>query len=258
MITTCYVSTSDIYNILPDEVRPRVFQLPVRISKSIRKDMLIELHKYIPPNAYYHKDVLSELIVDEPMSGRANIRFKTWGLTLFAVKIDIIDKTYVLLSNMLYANTLKFLRRDTGIKKCVLSLNGMLLDESKELKDLLTRNVVNIFTTQNPNSETINKNSSKFATIYLIQTREFLSQECTIYKIGKTRDELSKRLGNYGKGGKVICTLPCNNDILDEKEQQLIQLFTINFKPCPEIGSEYFEGDCIKMTKLICNTLGMN
>ena len=60
--------------------------------------------------------------------------------------------------------------------------------------------------------------------IYLIQEREFLTQNSPIYKIGKSGQENCRRLNSYPKGSKLILCIEVQfNYYLVEKE--LIKLF---------------------------------
>lgn len=77
--------------------------------------------------------------------------------------------------------------------------------------------------------------------IYVIQVREFINSNESIYKVGKTTHTIQKRLSQYPKGSKVLHHFKVNNCHLSEKELlKHLRYKMINRK---DIGSEYFEGD---------------
>ena len=77
--------------------------------------------------------------------------------------------------------------------------------------------------------------------IYLIQEREFLTQNLPIYKIGKSNQENCRRLDSYPKGSKLILCIEVDNCDLIEKE--LIKKLENEFTRRKDIGNEYFEGN---------------
>lgn len=95
------------------------------------------------------------------------------------------------------------------------------------------------------------KKEEIFGTIYLIRTREFKNADKNIFKIGKTKNEPNKRLGNYGKGCELICAFAIKNECIDLGERVLIDIFKAKFLQKIEIGTEWFEGDLIEM----CSTI---
>ena len=53
--------------------------------------------------------------------------------------------------------------------------------------------------------------------IYLLQTRECIALNKSIYKIGKTKQSHCKRFNNYPKGSLLLFQMICNNcDILEK------------------------------------------
>jgi len=70
--------------------------------------------------------------------------------------------------------------------------------------------ILNEELTDSSNTNYKNKN------IYLIRTREFVNSNKEIYKIGKTSQELNKRISSYGKGCELLFTLNCDNYNLDK------------------------------------------
>ena len=77
--------------------------------------------------------------------------------------------------------------------------------------------------------------------VYLLQEREFIKSDENVFKIGRTTQEISKRLGGYPKGTKICCFNNVKNcffvEIILKKE------FKKKFKQRVDIGIEYFEGN---------------
>jgi len=83
--------------------------------------------------------------------------------------------------------------------------------------------------------------------IYLLQEREFIKTEESIYKIGKSKQENLKRITNYPNGTMLIFQILCND--CDSLEKKLLAIFRQKYEPMKEIGSEYFRGDYNLMIK---------
>jgi phage/plasmid-associated DNA primase len=83
--------------------------------------------------------------------------------------------------------------------------------------------------------------------IYLLQTREFITTNQNVYKIGKTTQENNARFNSYPKGSRLLFQIICNNCHNNEKE--IIKLFIGKYKQRKDIGYEYFEGDYKDMIK---------
>jgi hypothetical protein len=81
--------------------------------------------------------------------------------------------------------------------------------------------------------------------IYLLQEREFIRLNENVYKIGKTKQENVERLKSYPKGSSLVIMLECVN--CDKAEHSLINIFKSKFRQRTDIGTEYFEGNKIKM-----------
>lgn len=92
--------------------------------------------------------------------------------------------------------------------------------------------------------------------IYLIHEREFLTQNLSIYKIGKTEQENLKRFNGYAKGYKIILYIKVFNCNLIEKN--LIKLLEEKFYKKKEYGNEYFEGDEYDICKYILYYIYLN
>lgn len=85
--------------------------------------------------------------------------------------------------------------------------------------------------------------------IYLLQTREFISLNQNVFKIGMTTKENNKRLNQYPKGSILIMQVLCKN--CKNMEKIIINKFKEIFKHRKDIGNEYFEGDYNKMIDII-------
>ena len=61
--------------------------------------------------------------------------------------------------------------------------------------------------------------------LYLLQTRESIKLNESIYKIGQTKQEGLKRFTQYPTGSELILHVKCDNCV--EKEKIIINLFKI-------------------------------
>jgi len=95
--------------------------------------------------------------------------------------------------------------------------------------------------------------------IYLLQLLHkryfFSTKEEYIYKIGKTKEENIKRIGNYENGSILVCQIKCND--CDKLEKVLITLFEEKYK-LQQLQNdmsyeEWFEGNCNDMIYDIYN-----
>lgn len=87
-----------------------------------------------------------------------------------------------------------------------------------------------------------------FEYVYLLQEREFINANKSIYKIGRTKQETTTRFRNYPKGTKLLLQRSCFDCVRCEKE--IIKRFKANrYICCKNIGNEYFEGDPKSMIK---------
>jgi len=89
--------------------------------------------------------------------------------------------------------------------------------------------------------------------IYLVKEREFIKTNENIYKIGRSKQENTKRFLQYPKGSELIIQARCIDCIKTEKI--LIELFKKEFIHRRDIGNEYFEGNDIKMQIMIHDLL---
>ena len=85
--------------------------------------------------------------------------------------------------------------------------------------------------------------------IYLIKEREFVINNQNIYKIGKTKQENTKRINSYPKGSSLLIQMICLD--CDKLETLLINIFEKKFINRLDIGREYFEGNYDEMVKTI-------
>ncbi len=85
--------------------------------------------------------------------------------------------------------------------------------------------------------------------IYLLIEREFVNLKMLIYKVGKSKQENTKRFKQYPKGSILYYQRICND--CDKLEKEIIKKFKIEFKQVKDIGNEYFEGNVNKMINII-------
>ena len=74
--------------------------------------------------------------------------------------------------------------------------------------------------------------------LYLIHTREFISTNKEIYKIGRSSN-IENRVRNYPNGSKILLAIINKNSIQCEKD--LIKKFKLTFTQKLLYGNEYFE-----------------
>lgn len=77
--------------------------------------------------------------------------------------------------------------------------------------------------------------------VYLLQEREFIKTNESVYKIGKTKQDLHKRFGGYPKGSNIIMTYNVSDS--DQTEREIIKVFDTKFKNRSDVGREYYEGN---------------
>ena len=169
------------------------------------------------------------------------------------IQVDNINRFFIFLDTILYVNALKFIKKEVNMCGKTLYFNEKIIDKDKDLRTLFPNDFVKLNSQVKIDSKTKETTHVCLGSIYLIRTREFLTQNLSIYKIGKTGNDISQRLGNYGKGGQVLFTIAVENSKIDEIEQKLIELFKTKFIQRIDIGSEYFEGDYKTMYKEIYN-----
>ena len=90
-----------------------------------------------------------------------------------------------------------------------------------------------------------------FGFIYLLQTRESVKCNESIYKIGKTTQDNLKRFQSYPNGSILFFHIYCFD--VNVVEKKLIEVFNSKFVNVPLYGYEYFEGDLDTMINTICS-----
>jgi hypothetical protein len=81
--------------------------------------------------------------------------------------------------------------------------------------------------------------------LYLVREREFAEKNEDVYKIGKTKQEVAKRMQGYPKDSELYVTICV--DSCDIRERELINLFKDKYNLRDDIGAEYFQGDAKSM-----------
>lgn len=230
-----------------------IYGLPKGSKKSLDSHIRNEFVKTVfTNNTIVHKDLISQIGIQldnasDPLNRFVYLELGNNMTSSFVVQIEGINRFYVFPSDMVCKKMINFLKKESANKSFLFKDNA--ISEQSFVKDVLEHRVVNVLKANNMDKSVKSKTKNSLGLIYLIQPREFLGT--SIYKIGKTRDELNKRLGNYGKGGNVICVLPFDNEKLDQIEKDIITKFNIVFINNPDIGTEYFTGDYKEMISII-------
>ena len=89
--------------------------------------------------------------------------------------------------------------------------------------------------------------------IYLLQEREFIKTNESVYKVGKTKQENLTRFYQYPKGSLLLQQSVCSN--CDLMEGNIIKIFKTKYIHRKDIGNEYFEGNWNDMKEDIDNCL---
>jgi hypothetical protein len=84
--------------------------------------------------------------------------------------------------------------------------------------------------------------------LYMLREREFLKTGEKIYKVGKTTQDLYKRISKYPKNSELI--LAIKFDDCHTAETELLKRARLQFTPRRDIGSEYFEAEEKELMKL--------
>lgn len=88
--------------------------------------------------------------------------------------------------------------------------------------------------------------------LYILKERQFITTCQEVYKIGQTTQDQQGSSLAKGKGMLIIQSI-CFNSL--DVHKRLIVAFSNNFIPRKDIGSEYFEGNCVKMLQLFIQYL---
>ena len=86
--------------------------------------------------------------------------------------------------------------------------------------------------------------------LYLIHTREFITLDKPIYRIGRGYD-VQKNVSKYPNGSNVLFLHICKNSILCETK--IIEIFRQTFKQETYYGNKYFSGDVYDMIDIMYN-----
>lgn len=93
-----------------------------------------------------------------------------------------------------------------------------------------------------------NQNDEGF--LYLIQEREFIRSNESVYKFGRTQN-VTKRLSQYPNNSKLWFSI--NTKAMRKSEKVLLNILKQQFKLRNDIGWEYFEGDKDAIAECIQN-----
>ena len=91
--------------------------------------------------------------------------------------------------------------------------------------------------------------------LYLIRTRACINSSESVYKVGRTSQALGKRLAGYDKGCEVIMAWPVPVTSLKDVESAAIGALRQHFHPRGDYGTEYFEGNHLRMVTCIGTVL---
>ena len=95
-----------------------------------------------------------------------------------------------------------------------------------------------------------------FEYIYLLQTRESITNNEQVYKVGRTYQDELKRFNNYPKGSQLHLHISCLNSV--EVERNIITEFNNLFQNVELYGKEYFKGNLLDMMKVILNNISLS
>ena len=95
-----------------------------------------------------------------------------------------------------------------------------------------------------------------FEYIYLLQTRESITNNEQVYKVGRTYQDELKRFNNYPKGSQLHLHISCLNSV--EVERSIITDFNNLFQNVELYGKEYFKGNLLDMMKVILNNISLS
>ena len=80
--------------------------------------------------------------------------------------------------------------------------------------------------------------------LYLIHTREFITTEMPIYKIGRA-DNLNQAMVQYPNGSQFLFISICKNSKLCE--EKILEVFKQKFLQEKYYGNKYYSGDFYEM-----------
>ena len=92
--------------------------------------------------------------------------------------------------------------------------------------------------------------------IYLLQTRESIRNNETVYKVGRTSQDELKRFNEYPKGSLLHVHLSCCNSVVVERN--ILEQFNRHFENVHLYGKEYFDGDLLRMMSIVCREASLS
>lgn len=263
MIKFSCTDKSNLYNfkkevkILSDfsvEVSPlmKIKNLKKQIISSIfEKTSKLIIHKDISNQISFESNGV--ILTDDDTIKNDNITVVLNGI-IVALRIKR-SRTIILVPTIITCiNLVSFLKKEVDKNINSIILKDKSFDNKTIIDKIMRFDIVNSIEVVKSATEKICNEyvqSNACATIYLIRTREFLNQNLPVFKIGKTKNEIHKRLGGYGKGGEILFSLGVEQDELNTIENQLIDLFKTRFTQRCDIGTEYFQGEWKEMRALI-------
>ena len=165
------------------------------------------------------------------------------------IQIDNDNAIFVFNADSYITEINKLLKKTIGLDLTKCSYNEKPIPTTEKCMSIF--NTYGVNTIKKVQIKPVENSNTNYGSIYLIQTREFQTQSIPIYKIGKTGNDISERLGKYGKGGQVLFTIAIELSKLDNIEYECINLLKSKFIQKENIGTEYFEGDFKDMIKML-------
>lgn len=89
--------------------------------------------------------------------------------------------------------------------------------------------------------------------LYMLREREFLKTKEHIFKVGKTVQELQKRICKYPKGSELLLAVKVPD--CHKGEIRLLRYMRENFISRKDIGAEYFEGEELDIQRAFYHAL---
>ena len=91
--------------------------------------------------------------------------------------------------------------------------------------------------------------------IYIFHTRACINGNEEVYKLGKTKVGVMKRLQGYDKGTTIEFLYPVPMEYVDDAETFMLRHLRQTFEPRKDYGKEYFEADKAKMVSFVSRML---
>jgi hypothetical protein len=171
------------------------------------------------------------------------------------VQLENNDSVFIFKADDFVSGMCKFFKSKLSVDISKFSLNEKPLVLTERIGSFFNLYGVNVIKMhKNVATSSNSSDMSRYGSLYLIQTREFQNQNIPIFKVGKTANDITERLGKYGKGGQVLFTMAVDISKLDQVELDLINLFKEKFSQKQEVGTEYFEGNLKEMISEMHNT----